>query len=518
MKNINIYLVLFVVMFSFSSCDDSLLEHNPTDKLAASELLKSESGIKGALNGMYYSLNHRMYQMQIPLINEVRADDILITENSWWYSYVDVYDHATQSINSAARSIWYNGYMAIDAANVIIDDPLLVLSDIDRKDILAQAHAVRAMVYLDMIGIYAKPVYDNSSSPGLLLITTSEHGKSNPRVSVELIYDQIKKDLDFALANIQNDSDPTRMNKALINGLLARYYLDYRDYETAYTYASAVVDAVPLMEREELRYGLSMEPSEAVFTMYTTSKDYGLYYTFCSLWNGGDHSRQGARVYPEMFSRFAENDVRRTFFWDFDNWSQWPGWFGDPISSSLYDGGWTNYHFMYGKFPRKDFECTDIKAYLETGDSKYVKNNGTLSLGNYTYMRASEMVLIKAECSARNGDFATAQDELFKIQSRALVDTNNPDDDSQTAAVKSTKTGADLIAEIMMEKRKELLGEGHRMRDLLRLGEDFTRPASAWTQVKNVSINSNYVILPIADTEININDELDLTDQNPGYK
>ncbi len=111
-------------------------------------------------------------------------------------------------------------------------------------------------------------------------------------------------------------------------------------------------------------------------------------------------------------------------------------------------------YMAYGKMPRKDSDL-----------SNGVK--GTYGYGDYSYIRGAEMVLTIAECAVHLGDNATAQEKLYEIQHRA-----------DATAVKSTKTGDALIEEILLERRKELFGEGHAYVDILRLGKGLTRDGS----------------------------------------
>ena len=354
--------IFFVAIFAgvLSSCSEDFLEHNPKDKVSDAVVFESKSSIDAALNGMYYTVGRHFCQMYVPMVNEMRADDIFITEDTWWFEFKEIYNYNAGTVNDVSREMWNYGYFAIDACNMILDQPLSVLDEDIRKDYYAQAKAVRAIVYMELMGAYAQPAFNNDNGKGVLLITTSEHGKHNPRASVKAVYDQIKKDLEDALLDVSSDNDPDRVNKAFINGLLARYYLNYRDYTNAYKYASAAVELVDLMPRSELIYGLTDHPSEAVFTVTATEQDYDKWRTFTSFWCGGDYRRQGVRVYQEVFNRFVDSDVRKSFFWELDNWYNWPDWFGTSENTSMYDNGWVNYHFMYGKFPRKDFVCDDI--------------------------------------------------------------------------------------------------------------------------------------------------------------
>ena len=82
-------------------------------------------------------------------------------------------------------------------------------------------------------------------------------------------------------------------------------------------------------------------------------------------------------------------------------------------------------------------------------------------------MRVAEMYLIEAEALARQNKNTEAQDILFLL-------ANNRD----SKYVKSTKTGADLVNEILLQRRIELWGEGFRFLDLKRLNAKLDRTGS----------------------------------------
>lgn len=62
-------------------------------------------------------------------------------------------------------------------------------------------------------------------------------------------------------------------------------------------------------------------------------------------------------------------------------------------------------------------------------------------------------------------DYAAAQDAFYLIQNRASA-----------SVVKSLNTGAEIIDEILLERRKELVGEGFGAVDILRTGSQLNRP------------------------------------------
>ena len=91
---------------------------------------------------------------------------------------------------------------------------------------------------------------------------------------------------------------------------------------------------------------------------------------------------------------------------------------------------------------------------------KFYSNNGPGSfLGDYIYLRNAEFYLTKAEAQAKQGKYSEAQETLYEL--------NKVRDPSYT---KSTKTGDDLIDEILLYRRIELWGDGVAAFDMARNG------------------------------------------------
>ena len=85
-------------------------------------------------------------------------------------------------------------------------------------------------------------------------------------------------------------------------------------------------------------------------------------------------------------------------------------------------------------------------------------------VGDYIYLRNTEFILTKAEALARQSKFSDAADVLYELNS-----VRDP------SYVKSTKTGQDLIDEILLYRRIEMWGEGLGMLDMARLGIGLNR-------------------------------------------
>ena len=76
---------------------------------------------------------------------------------------------------------------------------------------------------------------------------------------------------------------------------------------------------------------------------------------------------------------------------------------------------------------------------------------------NFKAFRTGEMYLVRAEASARNGDEATALDDLNTLRAARI-----------NGYVPEVLSGAALTDAIAQERRKELICEGHRFFDLKR--------------------------------------------------
>ena len=117
-------------------------------------------------------------------------------------------------------------------------------------------------------------------------------------------------------------------------------------------------------------------------------------------------------------------------------------------------------------------------------------------------IRLSEVYLNRAEAHARSGNDAGAQADLNLIRQRALA-----------TAPDVTLTGSDLLDEILIERRRELCYEGHRLFDITRHKQGVVRVDNTG-DTANYSYPGNYFIFPIPQPEMDLNPNIT---QNPGY-
>jgi hypothetical protein len=119
-------------------------------------------------------------------------------------------------------------------------------------------------------------------------------------------------------------------------------------------------------------------------------------------------------------------------------------------------------------------------------------------------LRLSDMYLIAAEASVAT-NATNAQNFLNFVISRR---------DPSAAPV--TSTGQQLLNDILLERQKEFVAEGHRFHDLNRLKLTVNRSANFPASARSIEYANFRRILPIPEVEGNANPTI-RGQQNPGY-
>ncbi|NKI32465.1 RagB/SusD family nutrient uptake outer membrane protein [Croceivirga thetidis] len=132
----------------------------------------------------------------------------------------------------------------------------------------------------------------------------------------------------------------------------------------------------------------------------------------------------------------------------------------------------------------------DRSSFFYEGNSTFVTSKWQGQFANIPFLRMAEMHLVRAECNLRLGTAVglSPEDDINLLRNRAN-------------AVPITDI---TLEEVLIERRVELAFEGHRLHDIKRLGQS----------VNNLFFNSDFLVLPIPQRELDANPELE---PNPGY-
>lgn len=428
------YLALGLAMaLGMSSCS---LDTNTYDQKQGSEAYTSLKDIEARLNGVYYWTGYYYFLGNYAVALGDFAAGISNGSSSSGHFYA--YSAFTfDDTSSELEAVWEGGYKIITGATESINytEQMIANGTITESNqptaynYEGQCYALKALAQYYLVNYFGLPYSDaNKSTSGIIVIDKDipEVLGAVKRSTVEETYTQIKNDIAAAEAAFSKAGDDAEtsayyMGPMGLQALKARVYLALGDYATAETAAKDALalkgatgtaeDATPSNADYLTMWGKTAENDEDIFTIVKSSDDnlsanslntlYGSYY--CTLQN-------------TAIATLGANDNRR----------------------NLLRAG-------------------------EGGGTSLIKYDGASeqAVTNIPVFRKSEMSLIIAECEARTGSIAGAQNYLMYTAKRDA-------DITSTADLPSTTE--DLLTFIADERVREFFGEGHRFFDARRMG------------------------------------------------
>ncbi len=280
----------------------------------------------------------------------------------------------------------------------------------------------RAYYFLKLAWTYAL-AYDEasaSSDKGIVLRLTSNYNDPSVRSSVAETYKQIIQDAQISIALLPDlPLHSFRPSKAAAYGLLARTYLSMRRYDSAYLYA----DRALTIKSDLINY--NGDPDLGTLTINYPFKRFNKETVFYTEMNTSATQSlilaSRARIDSILIDTYEANDLRKTAY------------------------------------------------FTKSGNYYQFKGSYTQTSRNFTGISTPELLLIRAECLARNT--VNGSGNLQK----ALTDLNNLlSKRYRTAAFMPVTMDSReaVIDRILLERRKELLFRGLRWMDVKRLNKE----------------------------------------------
>ncbi len=328
---------------------------------------------------------------------------------------------------------WVNSYRQVFYANVALEAlEKYQGSDLETYEtLLGSALFLRAYAYSQLVVQFAPPYQKNGGNEaqlGIVLKETADINEVITRSSLEETYDKIISDLLQAVDLLPVRNEPkTRPSKVAALGLLARVYLSTFQYELA---ADASMEALASYP-ERLNWNDLNVNAPRPFTRFDSETVF--YSVLASLTFPISNE---VVVDSVLLDQYEVNDLRLPSFFD-----------TRPGGQSVYTG-------------------------KISGDTR---NFGGISVG--------ELYLNAMEGLARTGQNEQALQLLNEFLSFRYESSSwNPIDqlDSQ-----------ELIARILKERRKELIGRGIRWSDLRRLNQE-----ESPVTLKRIVKGQTYELLP----------------------
>ena len=474
-----------------SSCKkDKYLNPAPTTSLQAADAFNTPERILSQVNGMYGSIRSGQFMGgRYYVYNDIRGEEFINMLTNG-VTGLQTWNHTLNSNANEVVNLWSAAYFAINSTNLFIDGMATkgntVVSSALAANYNGEARFLRGLAYFELLQLYARPYWDGTGSKAglpLRLKGNSGLGENNlARSTVDSVYQQIIADLDFAEANLPlNYSsatlNTTRAHRNTAIALKTRVYLAMGKYDKVITEANKIVSATaPFSAATGVANALQADPTTPFKTFTTTESVFSMPFTTSTGDVPGTQNQMGYYYSP---SKINGNNAGN-------------GEYSLNASGIIADAGWL------ATDKRKNF------VYTHTDGKKYlIKWPSPSPYPDWVpVIRYAEVMLNLAEAKTRVTNTVDAQAValLNAIRNRA--------DAATTYTVASFATPTDLINAILKERRIELLGEGFRSFDLLRLGQ--TIPAKGTAPLINPT-QSEY-IWPISFQEL-LNNKLCV--QNP---
>ncbi|CAM3762553.1 RagB/SusD family nutrient uptake outer membrane protein [Sphingobacterium prati] len=405
----------------------------------------------GTLDDLEALLDHSSMNLS-PNAQEVSADNYYLSDNSWnalqFEQEQNMYIWANNNVFRDGNSTndWSNIYRAVFTANTVLEslDAITVKSnEKERGDrIKGAALFFRAFSFLDAVQIWSV-AYDRNTADkdvGIPLRLQSDFNITSPRANVAETYGQIVKDLKDAVQLLpEKVASKTRPSKPAAYGLLARTYLWMGEYGQAKLYAdSCLMLNDVLLDYNTLNTGANFPvPRHNVEVILERQGSTGLIL-----------AAQNAKVLPEIYDSFKEDDLRKKIFFVKGN-----------------DGqvAFKGYYFGF--------------AALMTG------------------VATDEILLTRAECLARMGLLDESLRDLNKLLKSRWSD-------QVSFEPVNAASQNDVLRIVLEERRKELLFRGQRWMDIKRLnreGANIMLQRTVNGKVYELKANSARFALPLPD-------------------
>lgn len=484
MKNIKIYkttiyIGTLLLLVNLAACKKEFLEVSPTQQINSKEAFSSLAKIQAAMTGIYDLTTFSGYTNNMILSADVKGNDVMIVSGAANYNrFVAQYQFIETSSNGDVGAWWeYSGKVIANANQFVANIPTAPITDAQKTEFLAEARALRAYTYFWLIRWFAQPYTVNPDALGVPIVR-SPLGPNDPtpgRDKVKDVYAFIIDDLKYAETNLPaGRTSVYRMTKAAIQGTLARVYLNMGNWAEASRYAKLARTGKPLSTAAALLTGFNTATTEWIYGINVRTDDNQGFLAVSSFYDPYDSGYSSFRVTDDFFNSFAANDERKK-------------------------------QFLVKSSPTAD---PSTGAYRRRGEGYLINKFDftTTTANNQVLMRSAEMYLIEAEAEARLSNEPAAKQALLAVQQRAGV-----------ATAVSANTGDALIEEILLERNKELYGEGHKFFDLLRTKKGVNRTGSTvhW-KIVNFPAGDNRLVSPIPQSELDANPVLK-PQQNPGY-
>ncbi|MFL9836808.1 RagB/SusD family nutrient uptake outer membrane protein [Flavobacterium sp. ST-75] len=490
-KIITAILAFSIVATVNISCSDDFVERDPVYSISSDNYFNSEEDYNYALIAAYDILQSTYVNV---ILGEIASDNTLSGGESAndviGWQQVDEMTHTP--VNSNLRDVWNWMFAGVNRSAYILE--FKDKTDFEgRAQIVAEARFLHAYYNFELLKWFGGIPLKGDERFALGDETTI------PRASKDEVYASIISDLEMAIADLAVTAPQVgRVTKGAAQALLGKVYLYKGDYALAASMLDNVITSGQYALVQDDNYLNLFEESgengtESVFEVqYTDVEGAGFGCLQCSEGNvavgfSGPRNYSGP-MFTSGFSFNVPTEEAASIYEDGDmrkevtilDMAAWGAETGATYGPGYKDTGYFNRKYI----PR-------VRSDEAAGDLNLTNPN------NYRAIRYSDVLLMAAEAYSRTGNASQALEYVNEVRRRAFGDENHD----------LSGAGDALTSAILLERRRELLGEGHRFFDLVRTGQ-------AASNIPGFTANKNE-LFPIPIEEIQFSGGL--WEQNPNY-
>ncbi len=551
MRNIIKYKLLAVIAMCMvlPACKKDFLDKLPPTSLTPELALATEADLQTALMGAYAGLRATdFFGRSVPLFGDLMADNAYVSlTNSGRYTLFNTNTYTIADGNVVG--FWRGAYTAILRANNIINSPIASNANVDQYK--GEAYALRALCYWYLVRYFAKPYTDDPNALGVPIVLTYDPQLKPTRNTVTEVYTLIINDLNKAYTLMTQFANSTQFSKYAAKALQAKVYLSMGDKTNAKTAALDVITnsgfTVVASAGYVTYWGVLTPRTDKVETLFEVSSNSTANNGFdalANIYNQGGYgdllpssdffpvvifsappsTPAGGVTASAVVNLNGSGGVASVTI--LNGGAQYTGaptvTFSAPsptgavtaTGTATITGGSvtgvtiTNPGTNYSEL----IPLTDIRRSLYTWGPRggipaifaNVKYPGTFGgeISDTKIIRMSDVYLIAAEASLP-GSETDAKTYANYITSRR-------------GAAAITSTGAQLLEDILNERRKELAFEGDRYLDLQRLKRTINRSQNFPVAARVILYTDFRRLFPIPQAEMDANPNI-RGQQNPGW-
>lgn len=499
MKNISKILGVVLVVL-FSSCNDAIDIRQP-GRLDAENAFQTVDDLERGLLAVY---NEWDLTPEISLAANF-TDEVAVGFDSGGQGFA-LYDFVVNAGSAAASDFWVRNFRVNNRATILLEAALAVKPESSElaqyNDILAQIHFIRAYANFEML-IYFSPDPSDDSTLAVPVIDFVAPLTIQPRRDTTgELYDFITSDLDAAASLSTTQSNPTFASRDAVTALRARIALTRGNYGQAEALSTQLLNKYGLANRAEYEaMWLDNDNKEIILKLERVLND-----SYDGQVNTGSVATDGG--WAGSIFAFVSATLAGSPYFEMDR-SVYDLLNPDDIRYDVLVAPTSVISEDYENDP--DPVNNDILVI-----QKYQGSQGQPLMNDLKVFRSSEMLLIAAEAKAAgpSADLNGAA-QLIKQLRDARFGSPQP--------LESYDSQQEAFRDILEERKIELVYEGHRMKDLKRLGVAAgvgidRDPIACTIQSGACTLPASdfRFTLPIPIVEINANPGI-AAQQNPGY-